>query len=85
VSSGARTVTATAARVASELKTLANYLTTTPTSQLDGGYVATQIAYLTRQLDTLQHAGGSLGTAAATFETAAKKLAASAAAVSPGH
>ena len=83
VSSGAGTMTATAGRVARELKTLSDYLTTTPASQLDGGYVAAQIAYLTRQLDTLQKAGGSLGAAAATFEAAAKKLAASAGALSP--
>lgn len=85
VSDGAGAIAATAARVSSELKTLSDYLTTTPAGQVDGGYVATQIAYLTRQLGSLQASGGDLGSAAASFRSAVQKLAAQAAALAPRH
>ena len=62
-------------RLSRELKTLTSYLTTTPASQLDPGYIATQVAYLTKQLTALQGARGDLGTAISAFQTAAKKLA----------
>jgi hypothetical protein len=84
VSSGAGTLTASAARLASELKTLETYLTTTPAGQLDPGYIASQTAYLTRQLTRLQAAGGDLGRAVAGFQAAVKRLAQSAATVSTG-
>jgi hypothetical protein len=54
VSSDAGTLTASGSRLASELKTLDTYLTTTPAGQLDPGYIASQVAYLTRQLAKLQ-------------------------------
>lgn len=82
VSSDAATVTSTAGKVAGELKTLSDYLTTTPAGQIDSGYVATQIAYLTRQLDALQGAGGSVAADAGTFQSAVRKLAADAVALS---
>jgi hypothetical protein len=84
VSSGAGTLTASAARLASELKTLETYLTTTPAGQLDPGYIASQTTYLTRQLTKLQTAGGDLGRAVAGFQAAVKRLAQSAATVSSG-
>ena len=40
VASGAGSLTAATTRIASELKTFDTYLTTTPTGQLDSGYVA---------------------------------------------
>ena len=84
VSSGAVTLTASTTRLASELKTLETYLTTTPAGQLDPGYIASQTAYLTRQLTRLQAAGGDLGHAVAGFQAAVKRLAQSAATVSAG-
>jgi prefoldin subunit 5 len=74
ISSGADSVTATAARIASELKTLGTYLTTTPTGQLDPGYIASQTAYLDRQLQRLQGDGGALGSSIASLDAALRKL-----------
>ena len=51
-------LTGSATRIASELKTLETYLTTTPAGQLDPGYIASQTAYLSQQLTRLQAAGG---------------------------
>jgi hypothetical protein len=75
VSSGAGSLTASATRIASELKTLETYLTTTPAAQLDPGYIASQTAYLAQQLTRLQSAGGSLGNSVVSFEAAVRKLA----------
>ena len=58
VASGAGALTAAARRVTSELKTLDTYLTTTPSGQLDPGYVASQTAYLVQQLSRLQQRRG---------------------------
>ncbi len=74
VSSGAGALTATADRIASELKTLETYLTTTPTGRLDPGYIASQTGYLTRQLGKLQTAGGGLGASIGSFDAALRKL-----------
>jgi chromosome segregation ATPase len=74
ISSGAGTLTAAATRIASELKTLNTYLTTTPTAQLDAGYIASQTAYLAQQLTRLQRDAGSLGSSAASFEARLRKL-----------
>jgi prefoldin subunit 5 len=74
MSSGAGSLTIAAGRIASELKTLDTYLTTTPTGQLDPGYIASQSAYLTRQLTRLQEDAGSLGNSVASFEAALRKL-----------
>ena len=74
ISSGAAAVTGTATRVASELKTLNSYLTTTPTGQLDPGYISSQTAYLAQQLTRLEGDAGSLGTPLASLEAALRKL-----------
>ncbi len=83
VSSGAGTITASAGRIASELKTLETYLSSTPAGQLDPGYIASQTAYLTRQLTKLQRDGGTLGGSVAAFESAIGRLTRSAAGLSP--
>lgn len=82
VSSGAGTLTASASRIASELKTLDAYLTTTPVGQLDPGYIASQAAYLTQQLTKLQSNAGSVVTSVSSFETAVRKVTREAAALS---
>jgi hypothetical protein len=82
VSVGASTIGADLDRLAGELKTLTTYLTTTPSSQLDPGYVASQTAYLSKQLDRLQAERGDLGAAVASLDAAAKKLADRASALS---
>jgi prefoldin subunit 5 len=74
ISSGAGAVTGAAGRIASELKTLDTYLTTTPTAQLDPGYIASQAAYLDRQLRRLQGDAGSLGSSVASFEAGLRTL-----------
>jgi hypothetical protein len=74
ISSGAGSLTASASRIASELKTLDTYLTTTPAGQLDPGYVASQTAYLSRQLSRLQGQAGTLGGSVASLETTLRKL-----------
>lgn len=75
VSSGAGSLTASASRIASELKTLDTYLTTTPAGQLDPGYIASQATYLTEQLRRLQASAGSLGSSVTSFEASVRKLA----------
>lgn len=74
VSTDAGTVGATAARISRELQTLLSYLTSTPPSQIDSGYIASQAAYLTRQLTALQGSGGGISKAVASFEAAIKNL-----------
>jgi hypothetical protein len=74
ISSAAGGVTEVATRIASELKTLDSYLTTTPTAQLDPGYISSQTAYLSQQLTRLDGAAGGLGTPVASFEAALRKL-----------
>jgi hypothetical protein len=85
VSSDAGALTSSVTRLASELKTFTTYLTTTPTRQLDPGYIQSQTAYLTRQLSALESAGGTLGGAVTSFDAAARKLAQQAAALSTQH
>jgi hypothetical protein len=75
VSSAGGVLAASASRIASELKTLASYLTTTPAGQLDPGYIASQTAYLSRQLTRLQAAGGGLDSSITSFESAVRTLA----------
>jgi hypothetical protein len=82
VAAGTSSVGATVDRVAGELKTLTTYLTTTPTAQLDPGYVATQSSYLAKQLDELKSARTDLAAAIADFEAETRKLADSAATLS---
>jgi hypothetical protein len=74
VSSSAGGVGASTARIARELRTLLTYLTTTPSDQIDSGYVASQASYLNRQLTALQNAGGSVTSTVTKFETALRKL-----------
>ena len=74
VASGAGALTAAARRVTSELKTLDTYLTTTPSGQLDPGYVASQTAYLVRQLSRLQQDAGTLGSSVTSLEATLRKL-----------
>jgi prefoldin subunit 5 len=74
ISTRAGSLTGAATRIGSELKTLDTYLTTTPTGQLDGGYIASQTTYLAQQLSRLQGNAGSLGSSVASFETALRRL-----------
>jgi len=74
VSSRAGTLTASTSRIASELKTLETYLTSTPAGQLDPGYIASQTAYLSRQLALLRAAGGDLDSSVASLESTLRKL-----------
>jgi len=74
ISSGAGSLTAAATRIASELKTFDTYLTTTPTGQLDPGYIASQTAYLAKQLTRLEGDAGTLGSSVTSFEAALRKL-----------
>jgi hypothetical protein len=74
VSGNAGAVGATASRVSRELQTLLTYLTTTPPGQIDSGYIASQAAYLTRQLTALEDSGAGVGRAATSFKAAIRKL-----------
>ena len=84
ISSRADALTAAATRIAGELKTLDTYLTTTPTGQLDPGYIASQTAYLAQQLSRLQGDAGALGNSVGSFETTLRKLSLDARALKPG-
>lgn len=81
VSGSAGDTAATAARVSRELQTLLTYLTTTPAGQIDSGYIASQSAYLTRQLTSLEDAGGSVTKAVSGLRQSVRKLERSAAAL----
>lgn len=74
VSSGAATMASAAGKIASELKTLTTYLTTTPSNQLDAGYIESQTAYLARQVNALQSEGGTTTAAAASLDAALRRL-----------
>ena len=74
IAAGAGSLITAAARITSELKTLNTYLTTTPAGQLDPGYVASQTAYLSRQLARLQADAGTLGSTVTSFESTLRKL-----------
>lgn len=74
ISSGAATVSDAATRIASELKTLNSYLTTTSTGQLDPGYISSQTAYLAQQLTRLEGDASGLAAPVASFEAALRKL-----------
>jgi hypothetical protein len=74
ISSGAGSLATSAGRIAGELKTLDTYLATTPTGQVDPGYVASQTAYLARQLTRLQGDAGILGTSVTSLKTALRRL-----------
>ena len=74
ISSGAGSLTTVATRIGNELKTLDSYLTTTPAQQLDPGYIASQAAYVGRQLARLQSDAGALGNSLARLEAALRAL-----------
>jgi prefoldin subunit 5 len=84
VASGAGSLSAATTRIASELKTLDTYLTTTPTAQLDAGYIASQTAYLAQQLSRLQGDAGSLGSSVTSLQTTLRKLSRDARALKSG-
>jgi len=52
-------------RVANELHALGSYVSSTPSSQLDAGYVQAQVAYLTKTLDGLRADVGAIAARAA--------------------
>jgi len=81
---GASALGSDLAKLSSELHALTTYLTTTPSSQIDSGYVGTQTAYLTKSISRLDGDQNDLASAAAAYATAAKAAAAHAAALS-GH
>jgi hypothetical protein len=82
VSSSAGEIAATVTRVLRELQTLLTYLTTTPPGQIDSGYVASQAAYLTRQLTALQDGSASVSKGVTSFDEALRKLSRNAATLS---
>jgi hypothetical protein len=79
VSADAGDIGAAASRVSRELQTLLTYLTTTPSSQIDSGYIASQATYLTRQLTALQDSGAAVGRSVTSLEATLRKLARNAA------
>jgi hypothetical protein len=81
VSASAAGVGATASRISRELQTLLSYLTTTPAGQIDSGYIASQAAYLTRQLNALQDNGAATGRAVTGLKAALRQLIRTAAAL----
>lgn len=81
ISSGAGSLGGSASRIASELKTLETYLTTTPAGQLDPGYIASQTAFLDQRLTRLEDDAGSLGDSVASFKAALRRLGRDAAAL----
>lgn len=81
VSGDAAGVGATSSRVSRELQTLLTYLTTTPSSQIDSGYIGSQAAYLTRQLTALESSGAAVGGSVTILEATLRKLARNAAAL----
>ena len=81
VSADAGDIGSAASRVSRELQTLLTYLTTTPSSQIDSGYIASQATYLTRQLTALQDSGAAVGRSVTSLKATLRKLARSAAAL----
>jgi Tfp pilus assembly protein FimV len=79
VSADAGDIGAAASRVSRELQTLLTYLTTTPSSQIDSGYIASQATYLTRQLTALQDSGAAVGKSVTSLKAMLRKLARNAA------
>ena len=84
VSGDASEMASAAGKITNELKTLTTYLTTTPSNQLDAGYIESQATYLTHQVEALQAEGGTMTTAAATFDVAIRKLGRLASALAAG-
>lgn len=63
------------AKLTSELKTLTTYLVSTPPSQLDSGYVASQTDYLTRAVARLDGEDAALQSAATAYARSARAAA----------
>ena len=61
VVAGASSVSSDLAKLTSELHTLTSYLETTPSRQLDSGYVAAQTAYITKTIDQISGEQSDLG------------------------
>lgn len=81
---GTSSVSSELSKLTSELHTLTTYLTTTPSRQLDSGYVASQTAYITKSIDRIAGDENSLASTAAAYQKAARAAAANAAALA-GH
>ena len=79
VTGDAGSIGGASARISRELQTLLTYLTTTPSSQIDSGYIASQATYLSRQLTALQDSGAAVGRSVTSLKTTLRKLARSAA------
>jgi hypothetical protein len=65
VATAAAPVSADLDRMTSELHALTGYLSSTPAAQLDAGYVAAQVAYLTKTVDGFRSDVGALAARAA--------------------
>jgi len=81
---GTSSVSSELSKLTSELHTLTTYLTTTPSQQLDAGYVASQTAYITKSIDQIAGDENDLASVAAAYEKAARAAAANASALA-GH
>ena len=82
VTAGASSVGSDLAKLTSELRTLTSYLDTTPSAQLDSGYVAAQTAYITKTISRISGEQGDLGAAVSAYMTAVQSAADRAAALS---
>jgi hypothetical protein len=65
VAAAANPLSADVDRVATELRALGNYLSSTPSSQLDAGYVQAQVAYLAKTVGRFRSDVGALAAQAA--------------------
>jgi chromosome segregation ATPase len=78
---GTSSVSSELSKLTSELHTLTTYLTTTPSRQVDPGYVASQTAYITKSIDRIAGDENSLASTAAAYQRAARAAAANASAL----
>ena len=67
VTAGASSVGSDLAKLNSELRTLTSYLSTTPPSQLDSGYVAAQTSYITKTIARISSEQNDLGVAVSAY------------------
>jgi len=65
IAAAAKPLSADVDRVATELHALGSYLTSTPSAQLDAGYVQAQVAYLTKTVERFRSDVGALAAQAA--------------------
>jgi uncharacterized membrane protein len=82
VTAGASSVGSDLAKLTSELRTLTSYLDTTPSAQLDSGYVAAQTAYITKTISRISGEQNDLGAAVSAYMHTVEAAAARAAALS---